>query len=144
MQRFHFRLASVLGWRTLQLELEEGKLEALFAERKRREAELTGLGEREREAERVLSLESIDGQVLAALDAHRAGLRRSAARIQAACAECERHILAQRACVTEAQRKVKLLERLKECRLAEWQVQADRELETLASEMFLAKWVRER
>jgi flagellar export protein FliJ len=144
MQRFRFRLASVLGWRTLELEIEEGKLEALFAERNRREAELTGLGEQEREAERVIERESIDGQALAALDAHRAGLRRSAGRIRAARAECERRIAAQRASVAEAERKVKLLERLKERRLAQWRIEANGELDTLASETFLAKWVRER
>ena len=143
MQRFQFRLASVLGWRTLELELEESKLDALFAERSRREAELASLGEQERDAERVLSLDSVDGQALSALDAHRVGLHRAAARLRAARAECDQRIAVQRTRITEAERKVKLLERLKERRLAEWQIRTDRELEALASETFLAKWVRE-
>jgi flagellar export protein FliJ len=144
MQRFQFRLASVLGWRALELEREESKLEALFAERNRREAELASLGEQEREAERVLSLDSVDGQALSALDAHRAGLHRAAGRLRAARTECDQRIAAQRIRVAEGERKVKLLERLKERRLAEWQIRTDRELEALASETSLAKWVRER
>ena len=39
---------------------------------------------------------------------------------------------------------MRLLERLKERRQEEWDLEAPAELETLASETFLAKWVRER
>jgi hypothetical protein len=144
MQRFHFRLASVLGWRTLQFEIEQSKLEALFAERRRSEEDLTRLSEQRREADRLLGSDSVEGQALAALDSHRYALERAAARLRTAAADCDRRIAAQRARVLEAERRVRLIERLKELRLAEWQSGHNRELESLASEMFLAKWVRER
>ena len=40
----------------------------------------------------------------------------------------------------EARRRCRLLERLKDRRLAEWSKARDRELEELASESFLARW----
>jgi hypothetical protein len=40
----------------------------------------------------------------------------------------------------EARRRCRLLERLKERRLAEWTSARDRELEEVASESFLARW----
>jgi flagellar export protein FliJ len=144
MQRFRFRLASVLSWRALQLEVEETKFRALFAERARIEAEIIQLGENRREADRMLTADSVEGQELAALDAHRHALARAVERLRASSADCERRIAQQRAKVVEAERHVRLLERLKERRLAEWQIESDRELETLASEAFLARWVRER
>lgn len=144
MQRFRFRLASVLGWRILQLEIEEGKLEALFAERRRRQEEIAAVGEQRRNAERVLRADSVDGQALAALDAHRHAMVRLGERLRTQAQDCERRIAAQQVKVLEAERRVQLLDRLKERRLEEWRLEADREQETLASETFLAKWVRER
>lgn len=144
MQRFHFRLASVLELRALQLDVEESRLQALFAERQRGEEELARLGEQRREAERLLACDSVEGEALAALDSHRYGLERAAGRLRAAAAERERRIAAQQASVLEAGRRVRLLERLKERRLAEWRFESDRELEALASETFLAKRARER
>ena len=43
----------------------------------------------------------------------------------------------------EARRRCRLLERLKERRLAEWTTARDRELDELASESYLAKWNRQ-
>jgi flagellar protein FliJ len=143
MQRFQFRLAGVLGWRALQLELEERKLEALVAERRQGEAEAERVAARRRDAERLLASDSIEGQELAALDAHRDSLARAAGRLRAAAAQRERRIAEQRARVLEADRRVRLLERLKERRLAAWEIEAARELDTLASETYLAKFTAE-
>ncbi|HVX66552.1 MAG TPA: hypothetical protein VHA11_08120 [Bryobacteraceae bacterium] len=144
MQRFRFRLASVLKWRGLQLELEQSKLETLFAERNRCQAELARLEACRSEADRILTGPSIDSQQLAALDSHRAALKRSREKTRSSEADCERRIATQRAAVAEAERRVRLLERLQQRRREEWDLEAARELETLASETFLAKWVRER
>ncbi len=48
----------------------------------------------------------------------------------------------QRLVVVQARSKVRLLERLRENRKAEWQLEQDRELELLAQESFGARWVR--
>jgi flagellar biosynthesis chaperone FliJ len=48
-------------------------------------------------------------------------------------------IEAQRLVVLEAERKVKLLERLRERKLQDWKLECDRELENLASDSHLAR-----
>ena len=44
----------------------------------------------------------------------------------------------------EARRRCRLLERLKERRLAEWTAERDQELEEMAAETYLARWSRGR
>jgi hypothetical protein len=144
MRRFQFRLESVLGWRRVELELEEGRLEALFTERRRWEADTAEIEVRRGESEKLIDAQTLEGQELVAMIHHRRYLERETARIAAARADCEKRIAAQRQRVLEAERKVRLLERLKERRLAEWTFEANRELEALAAETFLSKWVREK
>ncbi len=144
MHRFQFRLGSVLGWRAVELELEEGRLERLFTELRRRDAEALALEVRGRESAQLIAAKTLDGQQLAALSYHRHYLEREAARLAAQRTDCAKRIAAQHQRVVEAERKVRLLERLKERRLAEWNLDFNREMEALASETFLAKWAREK
>ena len=144
MHRFQFRLGSVLGWRAVELELEEGRLERLFTERRRRDAEALALEVRSRESAQLITARTLDGQQLAALSYHRHYLEREGARMAAQRADCAKRIAAQQQRVVEAERKVRLLERLKERRLAEWNLEFNREMEALASETFLSKWAREK
>ena len=53
-----------------------------------------------------------------------------------------KQVAAQRQKVLEAQRQCRLLEKLEQRRQAEWQREADREMESLAAESFLARWNR--
>ena len=144
MRRFEFRLGSVLGWRAVELELEEGRLEQLFTQLRRRDAETLALEVRSRESAQLIAAKTLDGQQLAALSYHRHYLEREAARMAAQRADCAKRIAAQQQRVAEAERKVRLLERLRERRLAEWTLEFNREMEALASETFLSKWAREK
>jgi SMC interacting uncharacterized protein involved in chromosome segregation len=144
MRRFQFRLESVLGWRAVELELEEGRLEQLFNERRDRDRETTALEARRHEAAQLIKAKTLDGQQLAAFSQHRHYLEKEVARIAARRVDCEKRIAAQQRRVVEAERKVRLLERLKERRFAEWTLDFNRELEALASETFLSKWAREK
>ena len=56
--------------------------------------------------------------------------------------ECEQQIAGQRQRVVEAQRQCRLLEKLEERRRAEWRSAAEREIEGLGAESFLALWNR--
>ena len=143
MRRFRFRLETVLGWRRLHLELEETKLQRLFEELRRVDLTEDRLDTEKSEADRaVLNSPSIEGRDLAALDSHRLHVAREKERLRKERADCQRRIAAQRDRVLKAERDVRLLEKLKERRLAEWQTAADREQEALASELFLARWHR--
>ncbi len=143
MRRFQFRLESVLHWRLLQLELEEAKLQRLFEERHGLDRTLEALAAGKTIAERaVLGADGAPGQALAALDEHRGWLARERQRIAARRTDCEARIAAQRQRTIEAERGVRLLERMKHRRLSEWQAEAAREEEALASESYLARFHR--
>jgi hypothetical protein len=144
MRRFEFRLESVLGWRIIERDLAEGRLEQLFTERRGWNEQALALETRRRECAQLITAKTFDGQQLAALAYHRHYLEREAARMAAQREDCEKRIAAQQQRVVEAERKVRLLERLKERRLAEWTFDFNRELEALASETFLSKWAREK
>jgi hypothetical protein len=139
--RFQFPLQKVLDWRRTQLEIEEGKfrqrVEAVAAvDRARAELE-AGAVHTECEVRRW---DPVDGGDLRALGEYRAGVRASEARLTAERAERARALAAQQAAMLEARRRFRLLERLRERRVAEWKSACDRELDEIASESFLAQW----
>ena len=80
----------------------------------------------------------------ASLSIYRAHVRRSESRLAAERQACQRALAERKTALLEAQRRCRLLERLKERRHAEWREGVDRELQELASESFLARWNRER
>ncbi len=145
MRRFRFRLESALGWRRVRLELEESKLQELYAELSSRDARIAGLERDRAEVEQtVLGANIVDAGELGALDLYRRHLQREKERLTRERTECERRIAAQRELVLGAERDVLLLEKVRERRLHEWQREADREQEVLAAEAFLAEWSRQK
>jgi hypothetical protein len=145
MTQFRFRLEKVLEWRGLQLEQAEARFRQQAAElatldRNRAELEAAGT-----QAEvQVRQWNPVAGGDLAALNAYRLDVRRRDDRLAKARLECARELAARQQALLEAQRSCRLLERLKERRLKEWQEGLDRELQELASESFLARWNRDR
>jgi len=69
-------------------------------------------------------------------------VRQEQGRLAAKRSECARMAAAQQASMLEARPRLRLLERLKERRLAEWTAACDREMEEVASESYLAQWGR--
>jgi len=53
---------------------------------------------------------------------------------------CREQIAAQQVRIIEAQRRARLLEKLRSRRLEEWRVAGEREMENFAGEAFLARW----
>jgi hypothetical protein len=141
--RFQFPLERVLDWRRKQLELEEARFQQAVAnvatvDKARLELE-TGVAQAEtavREWGRVAAWE------LRALAEYRAHVRDEEARLAVRRAQCERAQAEHQAAMMEARRRCRLLERLRERRLAEWKAAGDRELEEIASESYLAQWGR--
>ena len=143
MKRFEFRLERVLDWRREQADVEEARLQPLFAERRHIQAERAQL-ETERAAadSAVVALREHSSTDLAALDAYRRHVRAAREKLDRREGDCGARILEQRRQVLVARRRFHLLERLKERARKHWQSDFDRELETLASEAFLARWRR--
>ncbi len=141
MRRFQFRLETVLGWRRLQVETEEVKLRGLFEDLRTVEAASERVQNKKAEAEReVLYADSTSATELAALEAHRAHAGRELERLGRERLQCERRIAAQRERLVEAERGMRLLEKLREKQLAEWNRTANREQEAAAAELFLGQW----
>lgn len=144
MTAFRFRLDKVMAWRQRQLELAEVDFRreaGVLSEMDRVAAELEASGIRA-EVE-VREWRHIEGRDLAALSGFRVYLERrakelAARRVEQArkLAECERAML-------EARRRCRLLERLRDRRLAEWTSASAAESEQIASESYLARFARQ-
>lgn len=143
MRRFHFRLETVLEWRRLHLELEETKLQRLFEELRAIDLAEDRLNADKVAAERaVLYAPSVEASDLEALETHRFHVAREKQRLGKERSDCRRRIAVQRERLLKAERDVRLLEKLREKQVTEWQLAASREQEALAGELFLARWHR--
>jgi flagellar export protein FliJ len=145
MARFHFSLEKVLRWRGVELTGEEAKLKALVQEQLHLQTLLAEVStERSKLISSLGTMPDLRGDDLRTLTACGLRLRRSAESLAQQLLRCGRDLSAQRKKYSEAKRKVRLLEELKERRLQEWKYQEALSLEELASESFLANWNRER
>lgn len=141
MKRFEFRLQKVMEWREKQLELEDARLKQHVAGIASLDQARAGLESEGLQAEvQLRSSASVSGQDLAALAGFRQHIRMRGIQLAAQRAEAQKQLEAQQRVMLEARRRCRLLERLKERRLSEWQAACDRELDALASESFLARW----
>jgi hypothetical protein len=145
MKRFLFPLERVRHWRAGQARLEEMKLEQL-------QGNLVALREERQNIEiqraqselQVLGQPSMQASELQSLDAYRVHARTKIQDIGNRERQAEVLVEEQRQRVIQAQRNAELLERLKQKALDEWRVASDREQESLAGELYLAKRVRRR
>jgi len=145
MKAFRFPLEKVLAWRRVQLEVEENKLRQLYADAARLDRERAGWEAAGIRAEAdVREWTSLAGRDLEALAAFRVYVKQQERALSARRAECQQRLASGQQALLEARRRCRLLERLRERRLAEWQAGNDREIEQLASESHLAGIVRRR
>ena len=139
MKTFHFRLEQALRWRNTQLELEKAKASAaarqvreLRAEIERRQAEL-------RDGASGLPQAGVTGSTLALWGAFVENSRRRIQSLETSAGKAEQALRAQMDLLTEANRKVRLLENLRDGDLARWKLDLDRELENFAGESSLVR-----
>lgn len=144
MRAFEFPLRHALKWRRTQLDLEENKMRQLAGNLEEMALAAVKLDMVKARAEAAVRQAAVvEAGDLWSLAAYR---QRMLAELQALAlrrAACERQLAAQRQKVLEAQRQCRLLEKLEQRRHAEWRKAADREMESLAAESFLARWNRQ-
>ena len=141
MRPFHFRLDKVLAWRRTELELEHYKMKRLSAELEETERSRAKLAAERAVAEHViLRARLIQGADLNAHAARLDYLDRQERALLGRRAEQQRRIAEAHRCLLEARRRLRLLERLKLARQAEWRTDLNRELEAFAAEAHLARW----
>ena len=141
MKAFHFPLEKALGWRRIELELEEARY-------KQQSAELAGLDRRRAEIEaagalaetQVREWSPVAAADLSALGSFRLRVKQQEDQLARRRAECAAKLADQQKQMLEARRRCRLLERLKDRRLAEWTAARDQELEQIAAESYLARW----
>jgi len=145
MTTFTFRLQRVFDWRRTQLQLAEARVEqqlAALAEIDRERAGLDATGHRT-EAE-VRQFTGLEGGDLSALGSFRLALKVQDRALSASRVECQKELAVRQTVMLEARRRCRLLERFKDRRLTEWQSAADRELDEVAADSYLAQWARRR
>jgi flagellar export protein FliJ len=141
MKRFHFPLDRVRRWRQEQAALEELKLQRWYAQSAALDEEKARVeNERAASERKVLGQAAVEAGELQALNAYRLHVRARIGGIERRRGEVLAEIEKQRQRLIEARRRAELLERLKARMFDAWRLAADREDETLAGELYLAKW----
>jgi hypothetical protein len=139
MKKFEFRLDAALRWRNTQLQLERVKLQKLLGEEQRLKRNLQSLAEERQTALLELQtsqhLQSFD---LRAISAYLAGADARTHLLREQIAKCAGPIQHQRQRLLEAERSVRLLEKVRENRYSEWKHAYDQEIELGAEESWLA------
>jgi flagellar export protein FliJ len=139
MQKFNFRLESVLRLRSLRLTTERDKLGQLLAETVRFEREIEALA-----AERVAAIAFVQNEPGAgntevrALAAYLLGYKGRLVQLQRALETARRRVAEQRQLVIVADRDERLLVKLRAKQRADWQTAADHEMEITAQECWNA------
>jgi hypothetical protein len=143
MAPFRFQLGRVLEWYRTQASLEEERLRlcAHAAAHAVAEMEHHRRDSLARQME-VLRSPSIQAGELAALGAFRRRAKQLDRELGEKCRKTGEALEQQRRVALVAQRRLRLIEKLRDRRLAEYQYEAARELEALASETFLASYAR--
>jgi flagellar export protein FliJ len=145
MKAFRFRLQRVLELRESEVKTEETELERLLAQRVRMEAERQAqLDSFLRETVLVRAKQILHPSELVMLDRYKQRVDREQQEWIAKLTTHDAAIDKQKARVIAARGRVKLMEKLREKRLAEWQADSGRELDELASDFSAAQWLRAR
>jgi flagellar export protein FliJ len=143
VKKFNFPLARVMDFRRMQARVEEVKLEALYAELRAIDTREVALIQEKVQAEKTLkSAKSVTGFDLEVFASYRQAMKEDQAHMDKARADCRKRIDAQLAVLTAKRRDVKLLEHLKEHRLEKWEKEMFKEIDQLAEEAYLAKFVK--
>jgi flagellar export protein FliJ len=142
LKRFTFRLERLLQWRTLEKEQEEGRLQALFSEGDRLEAERTSLESSACSAEQSVLRPDVLVEERQALGNYRRFVAKERQRLLSLRKELESRIEAQRRLLVEAERKVEALKNMREDKLAEWQGQMAKEQGDFVDGLVVARWRR--
>ena len=139
MTAFHFRLQRVLDFRRTQFQIAESECQHAGAKLRTVQAQQASLASQKSQTRKLFSgLPIVDSEDLAPLPCWYRWTDRVSdylVRMERAAAQ---ELQKRRAALLEARRQVRLLEKLRDNRQADWQIHFDRELEELAADAFRA------
>lgn len=134
-----------MRYRQSQVESQQAVLEALYAKLQALEKEEKNLAAERVSADQVVKSQSSTMALsLLALDSFSRHVTRRKTDLEESKVDCLRRIAEQQVCVVQARREHELLVRIQQRRKQEWQQAWEKEQDELASELYLAKWPRER
>jgi flagellar protein FliJ len=140
MKAFEFRLQRIADFRRQESDVAKSRLQTLLGEMQRLEEDLKSLENQHHEARgSVTGRNNLTGEDFFALASFEDYLTRRLKELSLKRSDLASKIEKQRNAVIEAERKVKLLDRLKERKFLEWRMASDRELEDLAADSHLAR-----
>jgi flagellar export protein FliJ len=141
MKPFEFPLDRVLDWHRTDCERCAGKIKRTSTELDRAKLQLAQLrASRVACEQQVISAPRLDILDLNSLAAYRQRACRREQTLARACSQFEARLAEERRNWQEASRRLRVLEKLKARRLAEYDYEFDREVEAFASEAYLAQW----
>jgi hypothetical protein len=141
MRAFRFHHQRILEFRRTKLMEEERKLKLLRMELNAVERQIEDVRRERQQSASVLTLRGdLRGEDLRALAGFQARLRRGEALLQQRQAICVRKLRRQEEAFYVSRRDYRLLEELRKLRFAEWLQATNRELDQLASDLYLARW----
>jgi hypothetical protein len=139
MATFQFRLARVLEWYQKRTRLEEDRIRVLLADLERMTAGIANIrASREAVEKSLLNEGSMQAADFLALSGYRQRSRREEGALEQTRTRTEGVLVEQRARVKALRTRVRLLEKLRERRIAEFRLAEDHELEELAADSFRA------
>jgi flagellar export protein FliJ len=143
MTSFRFRLQRVLDFRQMQFQVAESECQRAAAKLHQIQAQQAALASQKSATRKLFAgLAEVDARDLAALPnwyRWTEAVRDQLARLERTAAQ---EVQKQREALVEAQRKVRLLEKLRDNRKAQWQADFDRELEELAADSTNSRYSR--
>lgn len=143
MKAFHFRLDRVLDWYGNLYKIEQTRLASVMAALHATQERIARFQAECLSVERdIIGRHDIPARDFAALGLYRLRARKLEQDFGQELQRREKAVRDQMQRVQEAQRKLRLVEKLRDRRLAEHRYHEDKELEELAAEAYLAKWDR--
>lgn len=140
MKKFHFSLAAALKLRESQLEAERAKLQQLFTGEQGLKDALDSLAVDRRDATAFIqNSAAVDATELRALSTFSLGANARETYLRSEMVRQAKSIAEQKARVMQAERKVRLLNKLREKKLNAWNEEVNREIELAAQESWLSK-----
>jgi flagellar export protein FliJ len=144
MQRFHFRLERVLNWQGRVCRIEEEKLRQAAAEVAETDEKLAQLAAQRAGIEQEFCTQALlappDLRALAEYRKKAVGDRQT---LEQERRTREAAVGVQREKVLAERRKLEVIEKLRERALQEYILEADREMEALSHESYVANWVNQ-
>jgi flagellar FliJ protein len=145
MKAFEFRLERIAEYRRQQADLARNELQRMTSIMDRLTAERDRVEQQAIEMRTAtMSRPDLNGQDLMALSSYEDHAARTVRQIELKKTELAKQIDKQRSLVREAERNVKLLDRLRDRKFQEWRAESDRELDALAADSHLARLAAEK